>query len=181
MDKNPKKLLIEMKKQEEIVTRISRTVCFMPQVLLYKLVNCLKLGGINVRKILCLSILLTTSTVYAQEDGWYLVTASSDGNHSYSIKLGSGERSQNKKGELITVVVGKTSDKKLRKIEIVKWYVTDADCSQEYGNLIVLTVDGTYQFESPFAKGSRNIASSIAGTICDVTANDQRKAAGKSI
>jgi len=126
-------------------------------------------------------MLLMASTAYAQEDGWYDVTASKDGNDTYSIKLGSGERSQNKQGEPMTVVVGKTADKKLGTIEIRKWYVTDADCAQEYGNLIVLAVDGTFNMDAPFAKGSKNIASSISETICDLTAKEQQKAAGKGI
>ena len=133
------------------------------------------------RKISCLVALLFATTAYAQEDGWYHVETSKDGNETYSIKLGSGERSQNKQGEDMTVVVGKTADKKLGTIEIRKWYVTDTDCSQEFGNLVVLTIDGAYQLDAPFAKGSKNIASGIAETICGVTANEKRKAAGKGI
>ena len=134
-------------------------------------------------KIRFFSVLLAVSAcaAYAQEDGWYHVTTSQDGDNTYSIKLGSGERSQNRNGDPMTVVVGKNSDNKNGRINIYKWYVTDADCTQEYGNLVALKVDGTFDFETPFAIGSNNIASGIAETICSVTANENNKAAGKGI
>ena len=133
------------------------------------------------RIITCIAMLLMASTGYAQDDGWFYVLTSKDDNNTYSIKLGSSERSQNKNGEPMTVVVGKSTDKKLGTIEIRKWYVTDADCAQEYGNFVVLNVDGTYNFETSFAKGSKNIASGIAENICAITSYEQKKADGKGI
>lgn len=130
------------------------------------------------------AVLLFTLAVcraYAGEDEWFLVAESNSGNDTYSIKLHSGERSQNKNGEQMTIVVGKNDDKKARKVYLHKWYVTDSDCAQEYGNLIALNMDGTYNFEASFAKGSKNISSAIAETICTLTDNEKNKANGKGI
>lgn len=134
------------------------------------------------RRISFLTLLFTffASSSYAEE-GWYVVTQAVQDNTTYSIKLGTGERTQNKQGEPMTVVVGKTAEPRGGRIEVSKWYVTDTDCAREYGHLVVLTVDGAYKFESSFAKGSNSIASGIAETICALTATEQKKAAGKSI
>ncbi len=81
----------------------------------------------------------------------------------------------------MTVVVGKNADKKAKQTELMKWYVTDKDCNQEYGSLVILELDGTYKFDTPFAKGSNNVSSAIAEVICNVGSTDSKKAAGKSI
>ena len=120
--------------------------------------------------------------VSAQEtEGWYHVTTSKDGNDEYSIKLGSGQRSENKAGERITIAVGRNADKKAGRVNLAKWYVTDTDCEREYGNLTVLKMDGSLAFEAPFAKGSKNIASAIAETLCSVGVEQEKKAAGKGV
>ena len=118
----------------------------------------------------------------AQEtDGWYHVTTSKDGNDAYSIKLGSGQRSENKAGERMTIAVGRNADKKAGRVNLFQWYVTDTDCEREYGNLVALKMDGTFDFETPFAKGSNNISSAIAETLCSVGFEQEKKAAGKGL
>ena len=70
-------------------------------------------------RLAALTILLLTFaafTALAAEDGWYFVTTSEDGNTTYSIKEGSGERGENKKGEQMTVAVGKTINEGQREV-----------------------------------------------------------------
>jgi hypothetical protein len=120
------------------------------------------------------------SSVLAQDTGWSQVAVSSDGNDTYSVKLHSGERTLNKQGEAIVVVVGQISHKQPQTIEIVKWYVASADCEQGYGNLVILDIDGNYQGETAFAQGGKNIASAIAGGICAAgRASDPKSVGGK--
>jgi hypothetical protein len=121
------------------------------------------------------------TSAFAQSPDWYDITGSTDGNDIYSIKLHSGERTQNKGGEWITVVVGKISHKREGNVGIYKWYVTDTDCTQGYGNFVVLNLNDAYQFESPYAKGSKTIGSDIAKVICDVGEGERKKEAGKDI
>ena len=130
--------------------------------------------------IVSLSVVAAFPTL-AQDAGWYSVTSSKDGNDDYSIKLGSGARDQNKQGEPMTIVVGRSVDKKNNKIDLYKWYVTDSDCKQEYGQLVALDLDGNFKFETPYAKGSKTIGSAIAETICDVGETSSKEAAGKSV
>ena len=124
-------------------------------------------------------LVFAAQSTLAKDNGWYEAAYSADGKETYSMKFGSGERTQNKQGEAMTMVVGKQYNKKTNKIVLQKWYVTDTDCAQEYGNLVVLTIDGKYLYDAPFAIGSETISSFIAKTICLVTANEQEKANGK--
>ena len=126
-------------------------------------------------------ICIISTAAIAASDGWYFVARSKDSNDEYSVKLGSGARDSNKQGDSMTVVVGKISHKKENNIDIYKWYVTDSDCSQEYGNLVVLDIDGNFKFETPFAKGSNTIGSAIAEAICAAAAANDEKVQGKGI
>ena len=111
--------------------------------------------------------MVASLAVSAQEtEGWYPIGTSKNDNIEWSIKLGTVQRSENKAGERITIVVGKYVDKKADRVHISKWYVTDTDCKREYGNLTVLRMDGSLAFEAPFAKGSEDVASTIAETLC---------------
>ena len=102
----------------------------------------------------------------AQDSGWVQVAVSQDSNDVYSVKLHSGERSATKGGSPITVVVGQVEHKLTGQVDLNKWYVTDADCNQGYGNLEVTDMDGNFLYEAPFAQGGKNIASAIATDIC---------------
>jgi hypothetical protein len=132
------------------------------------------------RKIVALTLLVAaTSTASAQDAGWVEIATSSNGNDVYSVKLHSGERTQNKQGEAITVVVGKIEHKTTQTIEVDKWYVTHTDCVQGYGELVILDIEGNYQGESAFAFGSKNIGSAIAAGICAAgQSNSSRAKAG---
>jgi hypothetical protein len=111
--------------------------------------------------------MVASLAVSAQEtEGWYPIGTSKNDNIEWSIKLGTIQRSENKAGERITIVVGKYVDKEAGRVHISKWYVTDTDCEREYGNLTALKMDGKFLAEAPFAKGSEDVASKIAETLC---------------
>lgn len=119
---------------------------------------------------------------FCADDGWYVVAKSQDGNDEYSIKFGSGNLSQNKDGEPIEVLVGKIAHKKENNTDFYKWYVTESDCTNEYGNVVVLGMDGNFKFNAPFAKGSKTIGSAIADLICEVgTFAKKKQDEGKGI
>ena len=117
-------------------------------------------------RIVLVALLSVTSVAVAQQNGWAQVTTSTDGNDVYSIKLHSGEHTLNKQGQPIEVVVGQVTHKQQGTVELLKWYVTDSDCVQGYGNLVILDIDGNYETEAPFAQGGKNIASGIAAVVC---------------
>lgn len=121
-----------------------------------------------------------TTLALAQEAGWSQIATSADGNDTYSVKLHTGELTQNRQGQAIEVVVGKISHKQTQTIEVVKWYVTAADCAQGYGDLVVLDIHGNFQGETAFAQGSNNIASGIASSLCAAArANDPKSVSSK--
>lgn len=102
----------------------------------------------------------------AMADNWVLTASNS--NDVYSIQKGSFSVINNKNGEEIAVVTGKTYDKKTKHINLVKWYVTTADCSNKQGKLITLSLSGEYKFENDFVSGAGSMASVTAETICYV-------------
>jgi hypothetical protein len=119
-------------------------------------------------------VLLGVATpLFAQDAGWVTVATSTDGHDVYRIKLHSGQRSTNGAGEYMTVVVGEDENKITHSTEIMKWYVTDKDCLNGYGNLVMLDMDGNYKFETAFASGSNTVGSGIAERICAANASSK--------
>lgn len=129
----------------------------------------------DISKIAILIATLFFVNIAFADDGWYVVTKSKDGNDEYSMKFGTGEFSKNKNGDPMTVVVGKISHAKQNNTDLNKWYVTDQDCINEYGKLVVLDIDGTFKFDTSFAKGSNTIGSAIAEIICNIRSNEIKK------
>lgn len=121
--------------------------------------------------VIALLLLCVAAPLYAQDAGWFTVVTSTDGNDIYRIKLHSGQHTTNGAGAYITVVVGEDENRVSLNIEIMKWYVTDTDCSNGYGNLVMLDMDGNYKYEAPFASGSKTVGSAIAGMICAANAS----------
>jgi hypothetical protein len=121
--------------------------------------------------VVALLLLCVASPLYAQDAGWSTVATSSDGKDIYRIKLYSGQHSTNGAGKYITVVVGEDESKVTHTTDIMKWYVTDTDCSNGYGNLVMLDMNGNYKYEVPFASGSPTVSSAIAETICAANAS----------
>ncbi|HVL10481.1 MAG TPA: hypothetical protein VM512_15170 [Burkholderiaceae bacterium] len=105
---------------------------------------------------------------FAQNDSWVLIARSTDAITEWSIQKGSFESITTKGGKPISVVVGRTTDKRTKEVDLAKWYVTDADCDRGLGTIVTLSVTGAFRFENPFVKDSGSIASSIADAICDV-------------
>jgi len=131
---------------------------------------------------IAIGVLLCVATVaLAQTDGWVQVAVSADGSDTYSIKLHSGERTQNKQGQNITVVVGQDNDNARQSVQIEKWYVTESDCQLGYGDLVFLDINGNYVGEAPFASGSKNIGSAIAAAICAAGSSVQSKGISNNV
>lgn len=119
-----------------------------------------------------------TTLAFAQDAGWFHIATSSDGNDDYSVKMHSGELTQNKDGQIIEVIVGQVSHKRAQTVEVVKWYVATTDCAQGYGDLVILDIDGNYEGKTAFAQGGKNIASGIASIICAAAKSNGQKSVG---
>ena len=115
-----------------------------------------------------IALLSFSATSLASDPGWVDAGTTSDGNTSYSIKQNSITHDSNKKGDPITVAVVRSTSKNSDKIDIKKWYVSDRDCDNEYGRVIVLSMGDEFFVEAPYAKGSKALASNIAEIICIV-------------
>lgn len=127
--------------------------------------------------VIALLLLCVAAPLYAQDTGWFTVATSTDGNDIYRIKLHSGRHTSNGAGAYISVVVGEDENRSTHTTDIMKWYVTDADCSNGYGNLVMLDMDGNYKYEAPFASGSKTVGSAIAGMICAAHASEKARKA----
>ena len=104
-----------------------------------------------------------SASVTAQTE-WVNV-ASSD-TAEYDIQAGSLEELNTKGGIPIATVIGRTTRKSTKRIELSKWYVSFKDCDRTLGKIVTLDVDGKYQFESDFVFGGGNIASALSEMIC---------------
>lgn len=98
------------------------------------------------------------------QDRWITVAESYES--VFAIQPGSLEETRTIGGLEIAAVVGRSLDKKTRRIELRKWYVTLQDCSRKLGKLVTLRLDGTYFFDNDFVFGSETIASQVAEIIC---------------
>lgn len=124
-------------------------------------------------------IIIASSTPSLANERWHHITSSKDASDEYSIKPDSSVRDTNKNDEKITIVVGKSTNKKTNQVELFKWYVTDVDCKKEYGNLVVLDLNGEFKYEASFAKGAGTVASVLAEVICDAGASFKKQTEGK--
>ena len=101
----------------------------------------------------------------AQADsGWIQVAETDD--VQWHFQPGSLSFNKNKGGTAIALVVGKTTSKRSRKIELYKWYVAGADCRRKMGKLVALDINDSFSYENEFVFGSGSVASALAETIC---------------
>jgi len=112
---------------------------------------------------------------------WIPITQDSDGVQFYSGKRGSYELTTTKAGIQVALFLGQVEDKKKKSVSYSKWYVSTADCDAGLGKLVVLKLNGDFDFESDFVAKGSNIASGIADAICSVYQADAKKKLGKGI
>ncbi|MFT6465038.1 MAG: hypothetical protein ACJARL_001838 [Halopseudomonas sp.] len=113
--------------------------------------------------VVCASMYFYVGSSMASE-GW-TVLSSVEGGYEFSIKNGSFSSTQTKAGSEIALVAGRAVSPE-GAISIEQWYVTAEDCNREMGNLVTLTVDGDFSYETTFAFGAGSAASAIAQVIC---------------
>lgn len=128
-------------------------------------------------RIALLLLVAFATAAQAQDNGWFEVTKSPDGDTTYAFKLHTSQHTQDTKGVPITAVVGRIVHNAANKIEIVQFYVTDADCIKGYGNLVLTDINGNLKGAAPFADGGGNIAGDIAGLVCTASNHYRSKAA----
>lgn len=138
------------------------------------------------KSLLALGLLLTLPPVLAQgaekdDSPWIFIATNSQKTDTYSAKKGSFEITKTKSGTEIALVLGQIEDKKNNITGYKKWYVSTSDCKNGMGKLVVLKVNGDYDFESDFVADGNNIASGIADFICSVYRFDKNQKQGKGI
>ena len=118
---------------------------------------------------------------YSSAEIKWISLAETDGGIKMEAMPGSFEFSTNKSNTAIAVLTGRQVDLKSKQIDLRKWYVSAVDCNNKMGKLVTLTVSGDYRFENDFVYDGGNVASAIAGFICDVADQSIKKANGKSL
>jgi hypothetical protein len=114
-------------------------------------------------------------------DEWVFVAENNDSTHIYSGKKGSFEITTTKSGIEVAMIVGQTENKRDETVIYNKWYVSTSDCEAGIGKLVVLKIDGSFSFESDYVSGGKNVASTIADTICQIYRVSLEDRQGKSI
>lgn len=109
-----------------------------------------------------------SDTNEAPDSQWVLVAQNSDSTDIFSVKKGSFEFTKTKGGTTIAVVLGQLEDKKKKSVSYYKWYVTTDDCANGIGKLVMLKINGDFDFETDYVSGGKSIGSSIADTICGI-------------
>ena len=85
---------------------------------------------------------------------------------AFSISLMNGSF---RKAKTVNSVVAKMTDKSNNTVTIVKWTVSDADCRQKYGKLVVTDIStAKVQWTNDFAFGGGSVGSNVAELICAV-------------
>lgn len=120
-------------------------------------------------------------TATAPNAEWILITQNSDDTIFYSGKRGSFELTTTKSGSAVAVILGQIEHRKENSLSYGKWYVSTADCDAGLGKLVVLRVNGDFDFESDFVAKGNNIASGIADVICGLYRSDVQEKRGKGI
>lgn len=125
-----------------------------------------------------LLIAIVSTTAAAQSDQWVEVANNSD--MQILMRKGSIERSANKAGEQFTSVVGQWVDKRTRRVDVLKFYVTDNDCDRGFGELTILTMQNEVHLRTGVTIGGQSIGSDIAGIICQVRSDIGNRPAPQS-
>lgn len=64
------------------------------------------------------------------------------------------------------MIVGQVTMRKTERVKLGKWYVSISDCERGMGQLVVLSIDGEYQYKNDFAFDARTATSGVAEYIC---------------
>ncbi|MGY2135854.1 hypothetical protein ACW9I8_04455 [Pseudomonas reactans] len=118
---------------------------------------------------------------YSSAEIKWINLAETNGGIKMEAMPGSFEFSTTKGDVAIAVLTGRQVDLKSRQIDLRKWYVSAIDCKNKMGKLVTLSVSGDYRFENDFVYDGGNIASVIAGFICDVADQSIKKSNSKSL
>lgn len=138
---------------------------------------------IGIATIALMSGLLPTNAISQTkpQSEWIWIGENSDGTKSYSGKKGSYELSSTKAGTPIALILGQIEDKKTKTVSYGKWYVATADCESGLGKLVVLKVNGDYDFETDYVGKGNNVASGIGDAICGIYLSNKRGQEGKGV
>ncbi|HOC10913.1 MAG TPA: hypothetical protein PKH84_04860 [Thermomonas sp.] len=117
--------------------------------------------------------------VIAQSDPWIEI-ADTTGS-TYSGRKGSFETSTNKNGTPIGLIRGQVFDKKTKRYDYQQWYVTQADCANGMGKLVVIDTAGEFKFDADFIAQGKSAASAIADMICALNQAANAEKDGKGI
>ncbi|MEW9840569.1 MULTISPECIES: hypothetical protein [Pseudomonas] len=126
------------------------------------------------------AISLFLSFSAAAGTNWISLGSTNDG-LKWEGKPGSFEFTTTKNKAAVALIAGRVVNSKTSDIQLYKWYVSVADCNNNMGKLVSLSVGGEYEFDSDFMFGSGNVSSSIAEFICAVADDSIKKASGKSL
>ena len=122
-----------------------------------------------------LSMLASPLAAAAESDTWIMI--SDTDSHTYSGKRGSFEISKTKGGTPIGVIRGQKYDKRAKTYTYEQWYISQSDCLNEMGKLVILDSSGVFKFETDFVADGMSAASGIGDLICSLykqTLEEQR-------
>jgi|SRR6478672_8280973 len=117
----------------------------------------------------------------ADESSWVPITKNAEGTIHYSGRKGSYEVVQTKGGDSIAVIIGQTDNKQTKGIKFSKWYVKTDDCAAGFGQLVILKINGDFDFDSDFVADGNSVASGVADFICDLYREDQKARQARGI
>jgi hypothetical protein len=131
--------------------------------------------------ITAISFALVGTAVLADNDAWIAISGTKK--HLYEVKRGSFERTTNKAGEEIGLVVARQTSQldDPKQITLEKWYVRTSDCQRGMGKLVTLTLNGDFSYENDFIIDGGTVASTNAQTICEVLQLNKEAARKKGI
>lgn len=124
-----------------------------------------------------LTIFLSFSTLAAED--WIKIAETDD--TLWEGRAGSRIPATTKSGKEISVASGRIFDRKEKRFDFVKWYVSVEDCYNGYGKLVTLNMQGEYRFENDFVEKGGSVASSLASMLCYPLLEEKREKAGKGI
>ena len=89
---------------------------------------------------------------------------------TYSLKADSYQVGKSIGGAPAVAFIVRARNAKTNEITLNKKYVLVKDCVAGNGKLITTDLDGTFSWETPFAFGAGDVASTIALSICGIHA-----------
>jgi len=99
------------------------------------------------------------------------IAASADGQATYDIETTSFSVSETLNGTPIYRAYGQVTIRS--KVDIQQWYVYVGACAMNYRKLYTNDSSGNPLFSNDVIRGGKSIASTIADTLCTVTASSK--------